>query len=63
MIFDVNNVVCNRILDPLFSDTSVAGNVYIDLLIEYVSLQLHNVEPIFIFQQDHNIEGCMVMGY
>ena len=46
-------IMCNRIIGPFFfNEASITADVYLDLLTEYVALQLIDFQPTIIFQQD-----------
>jgi hypothetical protein len=46
-------IMCTRIIVPFFFDEPpITANVYPDLLTEYVTPQLHDLQPTFIFLQD-----------
>ena len=46
-------IMCNRIIGPFFfNEAAITADVYLDLLIEYMTPQLIEFQPTIIFQQD-----------
>lgn len=60
------SIMCNRINGPFFfNKVSIAAKIYVNLLTEYVSPQLDNLQPTIILSKmvHQRIGDCILVGF